>query len=203
MLEPLYDAYARSLPPRQWIYLPDIHRLASHPRFRNIIHADSDANITQSSFLPAVAELPMLVPAMISETKAAVTSLLGPMGMEVDEPLDLATSVFTSVLKHNSFSYYQGPLGRNIGKSVLISWDVVAVHACWAMLQVDFSNEGSALRHAGSGGGSRPDVHDKRGDGRPGLALRLSRLCTERPLNSKVGYPWKPAVCDQISRVVG
>ncbi|KAF8873934.1 hypothetical protein BD779DRAFT_1790682 [Infundibulicybe gibba] len=116
MLKALYDAYAKSLPPRQWIYLPDIHGLILHSRFYGTIYADSDANITQFSFLPAAAELPMLVPEMISATKAAVTSLLGPTGVEVDEPLDLATSVF----EHNFFSYYRSHQSEARGAAMLV-----------------------------------------------------------------------------------
>ncbi|KAF8873929.1 hypothetical protein BD779DRAFT_278336 [Infundibulicybe gibba] len=190
MLEPLYDAYAQSLPPRQWIYLPDIHELIWHPRFRSIIHADSDANITQSSFLPAVAELPTLVPAMISSTKARVTSLLGPVDVEINEPLDLATSVF----EHPLFFYY-----RSIETPVLISWDVVAAHACkaerYTLFQVKFSNEGSAaaamlVRAAGLDPVCATNAE------MDALDLRFScRDCAARePLRPKVGYPWKPAI---------
>ncbi|KAF8873930.1 hypothetical protein BD779DRAFT_1790678 [Infundibulicybe gibba] len=186
MFEPLYDAYAQSLPPRQWTYLPDIRELISHPRFNDIVDADSDANITQSSFLPAAAELPTLIPAVISVTKAAATSLLGPVDVEIDEPLDLATSVF----EHNFFSYYQGPPDQDTEKLALISWDVVAAHAC----RVDFSNKGSAaatmlVRAAGL------DPLCATNTEMDALDLRFAcRECTARgPLNPKVGYPWKPA----------
>ncbi|KAF8873933.1 hypothetical protein BD779DRAFT_1678965 [Infundibulicybe gibba] len=195
MLEPLYDAYAKSLPPREWIYLPDIHGLILHPRFHSIIYADSDANIMQSSFLPAAAELPTLVPAMISATKAALTSLLGPVEVGVDEPLDLATSVF----EHNLFYYYRGQPGQDMKRLVLISWDVVAAHACKAEqhtpLQVNFLSEGSdaaamLVRAA--------DLDPVRATSAEMDALDLRFACcdcvAERRLKSRVGYPWKSAI---------
>ncbi|KAF8878913.1 hypothetical protein BD779DRAFT_1170378 [Infundibulicybe gibba] len=147
LLQPLYDAYARSLPPRQWAYLPDIQDVALFSLFGDVVTADSSANVTESSFMPAMRALPALIMAKNAVAKVRITSLLGPLSEEVDEPLDLATSVFEC----DSWCRHRRPSLFSSGERLaLMSWEVIVTHASnistsqFGLAKLKFSTAGSS-----------------------------------------------------------
>ncbi|KAF8873925.1 hypothetical protein BD779DRAFT_1568255 [Infundibulicybe gibba] len=201
LLQPLYDAYARSLPPQQWAYLPDIQDVALFSLFGDVVTADSSTNVTESSFMPAMRALPALIMAKNAVAKVRITSLLGPLSEEVDEPLDLATSVFEC----DSWCRHRRPsLFSNGERLALMSWEVIVTHASnistsqFGLAKLKLSTAGSStavalVREAG--------LDPLRATIMEMDALDLRFVCSDCessragwPAAPTVGYPWKPAI---------
>ncbi|KAF8878942.1 hypothetical protein BD779DRAFT_1474561 [Infundibulicybe gibba] len=124
MLQKLYLQYAKSVVPRQWCYLPDFNDLIEFPACKNIVEDDNSVPESPSSFLPVVEQFPTLIQEWISIKKARITAMLEPTPETVDDPLDLAVSVFECASNPCFGRQKLSPL------SPLISWEVVAAHSC-------------------------------------------------------------------------
>ncbi|KAF8878939.1 hypothetical protein BD779DRAFT_1171393 [Infundibulicybe gibba] len=186
VLKPLYQEYAKSWAPTQWCYLPSVYELVNFPVVNDIVDADSSVSVSSSSFLPAIAQFPTLIPEWISAKKARITAMLDPPSPgPVNDPLDLAISVFKCTGHLKTWC----PIGRSSrGRRSLRT---PAESRIISFPRVERSNETQRVafwrKHyvaASPRSRARPVVDYRCGDGRTGPPLCLPGLRATWPATS-------------------
>ncbi|KAF8878925.1 hypothetical protein BD779DRAFT_1676616 [Infundibulicybe gibba] len=203
MIRELYMEYVESVTPQQWCYLPDIRALIEFPVFKSILEDDSDVSVSPPGLLLAMEQFPTLIQEWNLAKKARVTAMLGPLSGTIDDPLELAVSVFECA-SNPCFGKSSG--WDEIQRFPLISWEAIAAHSCqpasWCLpmghapTNVGVSHQGgitavALVREAGLDPASATIAQMD--------ALDLRFACLEcspsDPWNQqKIGYPWKSAV---------